>query len=71
MIGKIYRLIINLIGLVILVVVFSLGWCLFHLVKGVIDYTPRTSLPASASEVYFDEYKSMSEIGIIQMQNKL
>jgi len=65
MIGKIYRFIINLIGLVILVVVLSLGWCLFHLVKGVM-FTPRSSPPISTSEVPFEEYKTMSELEIVQ-----
>ena len=68
MIGKIYRFIINLIGLVILVVVLSLGWCLFHLVKGVM-FTPRSSPPISTSEVFFDEYSDMSEMEL--SKNKL
>jgi len=65
MIGKICRLIINLIGGVILVVVLSLGWCLFHLVKGVM-FTPRSSTPISTSEVLFEEYKAMYELEIVQ-----
>jgi len=41
------------------------------LVKGVIDYTLGTSLPASASEAFFCEYNTISEIEIIQIQADL
>jgi len=68
MIGKIYRFIIILIGLAILVVVLSLGWCLYHVVKGVM-FTPRSPPPLmSASEVFSDEYKTMSELEIVQTE---